>query len=77
MVEYRLLTQEIYFNSQGSYSSYGIIVFENNAHIRTIADISVNKADVEKLIEIFNTHQLAPCHLSQAVEDYLSDLSTI
>ncbi len=75
MVEYKLFEQTHYYNNSGFYKVYGIIVFENNKHVRTIPDISKNKVVVENIIEKFNTYKLELCHLSQAVEDYLYDLS--
>lgn len=74
MVEYKLLTQTKYYGSSTHYKTYGIIVFDNNVHIRTIEDISRNKNDIQRLVDKFNEYNLDPCHLSQAVEDYLYDL---
>lgn len=74
MVEYKLLTQTKYFGASNHCKTYGIIVFDDNIHIRTIGDISRNKTEVQRLIDKFNKYGLDPCHLTQAVEDYLYDL---
>lgn len=74
MVEYKLLTQTKYYGSSSYCKSYGIIVFSDNVHIRTVTDISRNKDDVQRLVDKFNKYKLDPCHLSQAVDDYLYDL---
>lgn len=75
MVEYKLLKQRKYYSISGCYTTYGIVAFKGEKLIRSIADISANKTVVERLIEKFNKYELDPCHLSQAVEDYLYDLS--
>ncbi len=74
MVEYKLLKQRKYYSMSAYYTTYGIMAFKGEKLIRTVADISANKTAVEKLIEKFNEYELDPCHLTQAVEDYLYDL---
>ncbi|MBQ4129024.1 MAG: hypothetical protein IJD68_04545 [Ruminococcus sp.] len=76
MVEYKLLKQRKYYSISGCYTSYGILAFKGEKLIRTVADISANKTAVENLIEKFNKYELDPCHLSQAIEDYLYDQRT-
>lgn len=75
MVEYKLKTHTNHLNDSTSFLSYGIVAFENNRPLHTISDVSTDKNAVEKLIQSFNTHSLAVCHLEQAIEDYLYDLS--
>ena len=71
MVEYKLFIQKKYINSSSHYNTYGIIVFENGRHIRTVKDVSVNKEAVIDLIDTFNKYGLELCHLNQAIEDFL------
>lgn len=75
MVEYILFTENKYSSGCGFYITYGIIVFEDNVHIRTVKDISADKEKVKKLIDSFNENELSPIHLSQAVEEFLYDFS--
>lgn len=72
MAKYSLITQKHYDESIGHYISYGITYIDNNDTI-TIADISVDKFAVEKLIEKFNTCKLDVCHIYDAIEDFLYD----
>ncbi len=74
MVEYKLLRQEKYYNNCGFYITYGIVVFINGKHARTVCDITTNEEKVQKLVEKFNAYKLAPEHLTQAIEDFLYDL---
>ncbi len=74
MVEYKLLKQKKYYNNCGFYNTYGIVVFKNEKHVRTVCDISTNEEKVQMLIEKFNAYELDPEHLTQAVEDFLYDL---
>ncbi|MBE6825076.1 MAG: hypothetical protein E7513_07010 [Ruminococcaceae bacterium] len=74
MVEYKLFKQDKYYNNCGYYSTYGIIVFKDKKHIRTVCDISTNKEKVQKLVDKFNAYKLDPTHLSMAIEDFLYDL---
>lgn len=74
MATYKLLVQKKYYNGHSCYTTYGIIVFEGNKHVRTIDDISTNKENIEKLVEKFNAQNLHISHLNDAIEDYLYDL---
>ncbi len=74
MIIYKLFEQTKYYSNSGHYTSYGIIVFDGDVHLRTVPDVSLNKAAVEMLVDKFNKYQLDPCHLSQSIEDYLYDL---
>ena len=75
MTEYKLFEESKYNRLCGFYITYGIIVFEDGLHTRTISDISVNKEKVEQLISAFNELELSPRHLNEAVEDFLYDFS--
>lgn len=74
MINYRLFEQTKFYNKSGYYTSYGIIVFDDEVHIRTVPDVSLDKSAVQKLVDKFNKYELDPCHLKQAIEDYLYDL---
>lgn len=74
MIIYKLFEQTKYYNINGHYTSYGIIVFDDDVHLRTVPDVSLDKTTVELMVEKFNKFQLDPCHLSQCIEDYLYDL---
>lgn len=74
MIKYKLFEQTKYYNNSGHYTSYGIIVFDDDVHIRTVPDISLDKSAVQNMVDKFNRYELDPCHLAQSVEDYLYDL---
>lgn len=74
MINYRVFEQTKFYNNCGHYSSFGIIVFDGNVHIRTVPDVSLNKAQVQNMVDKLNKYKLDPCHLSQYIEDYLYDL---
>lgn len=71
MAKYSLLTQKHYDESIGHYISYGIKCTNNNTI--TVADISVDKFAVEKLIEKLNICELDERHLYDVIEDFLYD----
>lgn len=54
-------------------SEYGIDAFEGQQLIKSVANITDNKADILKLIEMCNELQLELCHLDDIIEDYLTD----
>lgn len=37
----------------------------------TVNDVSPNKKEVTKLIEILNKYELSPCHLQDVIEDFI------
>lgn len=59
----------------GEYHSFGIRAssVENGEETfeGQIADVSVDEGEVSTLAALFTQHQLSPCHLWDAVTDYL------
>lgn len=73
MTEYRLFVHSMYDRACGFYQSYGISVFVDGQLTRIVKDVSPERDKVERLVSAFNDNALDPCHLTQAVEDYLCD----
>ena len=52
---------------------YGIAVLNQTGEtIDSISDILCDKAECEKLVELFNNENLSPVHFHDAVEDWLN-----
>ncbi len=58
--------------------SYGIALTEKAGDraviVRTVADISLHKGDVERFVRLCNELQLDPIHLDDAVDDLLAGI---
>ena len=59
--------------SGGYRTAYGLAVYEDSALIRVVRDVCTDVDSARALTELFNSESLDPIHLSQAVEDYLTD----
>ena len=68
---FNIVEDHLYHCDIGPYTSYGIAVGSSVVH-----DISPDRAFVEKLVQLFESAQLAPEHLQEAVEDAIT-LSSI
>lgn len=72
------IIEEIYVLEDYRRYSYGIAAYdhsitESTAYIiAAIRDISPNKAEIAKLVELCNRLKLSPIHLNDVVEDFLS-----
>ncbi|MDR1892946.1 MAG: DUF6514 family protein [Oscillospiraceae bacterium] len=66
---YRVFEETLSDPSAGEYHTYGIEAAENGES-RRIADISLNRREVEELAELFNREELDPAHFHDAVEDF-------
>lgn len=70
---YSLIENTVCGESGIGYIVYGIAVLNRMGKITdSISDISCNKVDCEKLIELFNKENLSPVHFHDAVEDWLN-----
>ncbi len=69
--EYSLIESNILFENTGETKVYGIEISGNNEY--SIAeDISTEKDDVSKLLELVAEEELFPVHLLEFIEDFLS-----
>ncbi len=64
--------KEIKTSEDGNkYVCYGINVYENNKLIKSLSDVFLDRVTAENFVEMCNTCQLHPIHLSDIIEDYL------
>lgn len=72
---YRIVSEILVSYDCDKYIAYGIqAVFERNNRMivySTINDISTDRNQVIEMIEKFNTYELSPIHLKDAIEDML------
>lgn len=72
---YRIVSEILVSYDCDKYIAYGIqVVFErDNGMIvySTVNDISTEKNQVTEMVEKFNTYELSPIHLMDAIEDML------
>ena len=73
MAEYRLFSERAYDRENGEYVTYGIEAYVSGEVIRTVGDISADKAAVSELVKLFNEGELSILHLDTAIEDFLYD----
>ena len=74
MTVYKLFCEQLYSDACGAYTAYGIAVCRDGVTVRTLSDVTTDKAKLLALTERFNDCQLEPVHLDRAVEDFLFDL---
>ena len=53
------------------YLSYGIDIFENHIHLRSIRDISLNKDAIADLVHRCNSLNASILHIDDIVEDFI------
>lgn len=71
MCLYKLRQDVLHTNDVGLYISYGVDVFKNNRIILSVKDIALDKMNILDFINKCNSLKLAPCHLDDAIEDFL------
>lgn len=70
---YTVISEQIRSSVLGVYSSYGIAVIDKTGKtVRTVHDITCDRAALEKLVLLCNRLELAPCHLDDVIDDFLS-----
>jgi len=57
--------------SEESVISYGISCIEGEKLVSKVQDLSPNKAEIEKLVNLCNELKLEPCHLNDIAEDFI------
>ena len=73
MVAYKLFAEHRHNDEYGDYEAFGIIVSEPGGIVRVVEDVCTDKNKAEALVSQFNKERLLPCHLDEAIEDYLYD----
>lgn len=75
MIKY-LMVCSTYTDGENTRNSFGIAISEeyegNTMVFRTIADISSDKSEIQRLVQYCNDLGLAPVHLDDVVHDYLA-----
>ena len=74
MTRYEILAHhEEDAGNSGYRAAYGVAVYEDSSLIRVVRDVCADADSIRALVKLFNVEGLDPIHLSQAVEDYLTD----
>ena len=68
-----MVVYEINCNNNEYNREYGINALIDGEIVKSIFEISNNKQDILKLVNICNTLNLELCHLDDIIEDYLTD----
>ena len=70
---YSLIENKLYDEESSEHFTFGIAALNQTGEtIDSISDISCDKAECEKLVELFNNENLSPVHFHDAVEDWLN-----
>ena len=67
IMDYYQPTREIHFLEGKPYCSYGIRCAAMQIH-----DVTLSQSEIELLVSLCNQMKVAPCHLRDIVEDFLS-----
>lgn len=73
MICYKLRSDKLFHEEMGNYIAYGmdIIDYETDSLIRSIPDISTEKAALERLIRQCNQLHADIIHIDDIIEDFL------
>ena len=61
--------EELKSDELGTYTTYGVKVFENESEVKYISDVSLDKHFVSELCRKCTEGQLEPIHLMDIIED--------
>ncbi len=53
---------------------YGIAVYRKGCKLQEVLDITTDKKQLERLVELCNQEQLSLCHLYDVIEDFLGSI---
>lgn len=53
---------------------YGIAVYRKGCKLQEVLDITTDKKQSERLVELCNREQLSLCHLYDVIEDFLGSI---
>ena len=68
---YIVSESKVFFNEEKPRFTYGIEIIDYNNKSEAISDISINKEEVIKMIDILAKNVVSPVHLKDIVEDML------
>lgn len=68
-----MLTYRIICKKSEEKENYGIAACLDGAVVKSIPDISPDKEDIAKIVEMCNELEIELCHFEDIVEDYLTD----
>jgi len=68
---YRIFRETLTDCDDESYVTYGILCDETG---KLISDVTMNRARIEKFVDLINDNELDPVHLADVVEDFLAEL---
>ena len=65
------VVEECLFDIHGKpYITYGIMSLEDEVYV---PDVSLNKENIIRLVDLMNHEKLEPIHLMDVIEDFLCD----
>lgn len=68
-----ILIRDTYSDDNGNHIGYGIVAVDSESKIVSAArDLSCNKDEVARLVEMCNGLELSPVHFQDVVEDFLN-----
>lgn len=70
-IKYKLIKERFSDTELGTYTTYGIAVYNGNSPIRKVSDVSTDKHRVRKLCRMCNKLKLDLEHLTDVIEDFL------
>lgn len=71
MTEFRVYTEKLVIEGT-EITSYGIAAIDENSFVVSrVGNVSSSKEKAEKLCLMCESLKLSPCHLKDAVEDYI------
>lgn len=70
-----MITYKLNCSSEDGEYRFGISAFSGNKLIKSVFNVTENKKDIDKIIEIINELELDICHLDDIIEDYLTDFT--
>ena len=73
MIRYKIRKDNLVSEDGEKYTSYGVDAFDGIKKVKSIKDITPNKAQMEKQIGIWNRCQISLKHLDQVVQSFVDN----
>ena len=70
-MKYKLIKEHLFHPELGSYTTYGIAVYDGKHLVRKISDVSTDKHRVRKLCRLCNRLRLDLEQLTDVIEDFI------
>lgn len=73
-IQYIMIPQTRISPDAGEYISYDIAALDCSTLeiVTVVSDVTTKRRKALRMVESFNRHQLAPCHLRDAITDLIS-----